>query len=192
MRAVIVLPRVIEADLLEASRLNLADYTVIASLSEQPGWSMRMSDLAAQAALSASGLTRAVERLARQGVVERSRSADDKRGQVARLTETGYERLVGAYPDHVESVRRRVLDHFGSVDSAALTDALNAIGTAATESHVGVTRLTDSRHQGLSLGGGPVAESTENKPRRQWLAFTPEFKTEIVERGPGNQLPAWM
>ena len=125
-----VLPRVIEADLLRSARLNLADYTVMANLSEQPAQSMRMSDLAAKAALSASGLTRVVERLGRQGIVERVRSAEDRRGQVARLTDLGRERLAQAYPDHVESVRRQVLDHLGAVDLAALADALNAIGAA--------------------------------------------------------------
>ncbi len=74
VRAVVVLPRVIEADLVSSSGLNLADYTVIANLSEQPTRSMRMSELAAQAALSPSGLTLVVERLARQGILERTRS----------------------------------------------------------------------------------------------------------------------
>lgn len=128
-----VLPRVIEADLIESTRLNLADYTVIANLSERPHQSMRMSELAAQAALSPSGLTRVVERLARQGIVERNPSEEDGRGQVAMLTDVGRRRLAEAYPSHVESVRRRVLDHFGSVDLEALAEALNAIGAPEPE-----------------------------------------------------------
>jgi DNA-binding MarR family transcriptional regulator len=130
VRAVVVLPRVIEADLLESARLNLADYMVMVLLSEEPTQAMRMSELASQASLSASGLTRVVERLSRPGILERRRSEQDGRGQVARLTDAGRKRLEDAYPDHVESVRRRVLDHFGSVDLVALTDALNAIGEA--------------------------------------------------------------
>jgi DNA-binding MarR family transcriptional regulator len=128
LRAVLVLPRVVEGDLLVSSRLNMADYTVLANLSEESTQSMRMSDLAARAALSASGITRVVERLAHQGLVERCRSEQDGRGQVARLTDAGRTRLAEAYPDHVESVRRRVMDHLGAVDLAALTEALNAIG----------------------------------------------------------------
>jgi len=128
VRAVLVLPKVVEADLIQSARLNMADYTVIANLSEQPTQSMRMSDLATQVAMSPSGLTRVVERLARQGILERVRSDEDGRGQVARLTDVGRQRLTDAYPDHVESVRRRVLDHFDAVDLEALTAALNAIG----------------------------------------------------------------
>jgi len=128
VRAFLVIPRIIEADLVQSSRLNLADYTVLALLSETPSNSMRMSDLASQASLSASGLTRVVERLSRQGFLERTRSEEDGRGLLAGLTGAGHQRLAGAYPAHVESVRRRVLDHFGSVDLDALAAALNAVG----------------------------------------------------------------
>jgi DNA-binding MarR family transcriptional regulator len=128
VRAFIVIPRIIEADLVASSNLNLADYTVMANLSEQPNRSMRMSELAAQAAMSPSGLTRVVERLSRQGIVERVRADEDGRGQIARLTDNGMQRLTEAYPHHVESVRRRVLDHFDGVELAALADALNAVG----------------------------------------------------------------
>lgn len=128
VRAMNVLPRLIEADLMRSSRLNLADYTVMAKLSEAPNRSMRMNDLANEAALSASGLTRVVERMVRLGAVERARCPVDGRGQVAMLTETGFACLGAAYPYHVESVRRRVLDHFNTVNLDALEDALNAIG----------------------------------------------------------------
>jgi DNA-binding MarR family transcriptional regulator len=127
VRALFVLPRVLDADLLASSGLNSTDYGVLALLSEEPTRSMRMSELASWSALSASGLTRVVERLARQGFVERHRSEQDGRGQVARLTDVGLSRLEQAYPHHVESVRRRILDHFDAVDLVALTDALNAI-----------------------------------------------------------------
>jgi DNA-binding MarR family transcriptional regulator len=127
VRALFVLPRVLDADLLAAAGIKSTDYGVLALLSEEPTRSMRMSELAKWSALSASGLTRVVERLARQGFVERHRSEQDGRGQVARLTDLGLSRLEQAYPHHVESVRRRVLDHFGAVDLVALADALNAI-----------------------------------------------------------------
>ena len=75
-RALTVAPRVLDADLLEASRLNTADYHVLVLLSEseQLGHALRMSELAARAALIPSGLTRVIERLTRRGLVERTRS----------------------------------------------------------------------------------------------------------------------
>jgi DNA-binding MarR family transcriptional regulator len=128
VRVVMLLPRVIEADLLVTARLDLAEYTVMSILSEQPARTMRNSDLAAQAALSARDLARVIDRLERQGVVEQVEADGDGRGQSARLTDFGLRRLEEAYPSHVESVRRRVIDHLGSLDLGALTAALNAIG----------------------------------------------------------------
>jgi DNA-binding MarR family transcriptional regulator len=99
--ALTVASRVLDADLLEASRLHTADYHVLVLLSEQPEHALRMSELAAQATLTRSGLTRVVERLTRRGLVERTRSQSDGRGQVARLTKDGMRALVKAYPRHL-------------------------------------------------------------------------------------------
>ena len=126
-RVLLVVPRALEADLVRSSRLNFAEYHVLAYLSEQPGRSLRMSDLSGLSALSPSGMTRVVERLARQGLIDRRRSADDGRGQVAVLNDAGLERLQQAWPDHLESVRRRVMDQLADVDPKALTAAFDGM-----------------------------------------------------------------
>ena len=77
VRALSVAPRVLDADLLAASRLNMADYRVLVLLAEAPDHAMRMSELAAQAFLTPSGLTQVVERLTRRDLVQRSRSTID-------------------------------------------------------------------------------------------------------------------
>jgi DNA-binding MarR family transcriptional regulator len=126
-RVMLVAPRALEADLVRSSRLNFAEYHVLAYLSEQPGRSLRMSNLSDLSALSPSGMTRVVERLARQGLIDRRRSADDGRGQVAVLTDAGLARLEEAWPDHLLSVRRRVMDQLAGVDATALTAAFDHI-----------------------------------------------------------------
>jgi DNA-binding MarR family transcriptional regulator len=131
VRALTVAPRVLDADLLEASRLNTADYHVLVLLSEQPEHALRMSELAAQATLTRSGLTRVVERLTRRGLVERTRSQSDGRGQVARLTKDGMRTLVKAYPPHLHSVRTRIMRHLRRLDLAAFTDAMDRIAEEA-------------------------------------------------------------
>src|SRR5580765_7900268 len=73
-RAVLVIPRVLDSALLQAQGLGLTEYSVLMNLSEQPGRSMRMSELANAVLISVSGLTRVVERLTRQGLVERARA----------------------------------------------------------------------------------------------------------------------
>ncbi len=131
-RVMLVAPRALEADLIRSSRLNFAEYHVLAYLSEQPGRSLRMSNLSGLGALSPSGMTRVVERLARQGLIDRRRCADDGRGQVAVLTDAGLKRLEEAWPEHVVSVRRRVMDHLAGVDPQALTAASECIVEAST------------------------------------------------------------
>ncbi|WP_239153121.1 MarR family winged helix-turn-helix transcriptional regulator [Virgisporangium aliadipatigenens] len=126
-RVVLVLPRLMDADLLQRRNLTLSEYTVLMTLSEAPGRSMRMAELAARVPITLSGLTRLVERLARQDMVTRARSGADGRGQEAVLTDAGFERLREAWPAHLQSVRRIVLENLDGVDLPALTRALEAI-----------------------------------------------------------------
>ena len=86
-----------------------------------------MNELAAEAILTPSGLTRVVERLTRRGLVERVRSEADGRGQGAQLTEDGFAALLAAYPPHLRSVRTRVMRHLRGLDLVAFTDAMECI-----------------------------------------------------------------
>ena len=52
-RAVLVVPKTLDADLLAGCGLSLAEYIVLVNLSEAPGGPMRMNELAAQSTLSA-------------------------------------------------------------------------------------------------------------------------------------------
>jgi DNA-binding MarR family transcriptional regulator len=86
-----------------------------------------MNELANMVALTVSGLTRVVDRLARDGLVERARAEHDRRGQLATLTPAGFDRLAKAYPHHLESVRRRVVDHLKGLDLSAFATAVGSI-----------------------------------------------------------------
>src|SRR5260370_4097457 len=79
-RAVLGIPRVLDGELLQAQGLGLTEYSVLMNLSEQPGRSMRMSELANAALISVSGLTRVVARLTRPGTIERAKASDRDRG----------------------------------------------------------------------------------------------------------------
>ncbi|HET9892404.1 MAG TPA: MarR family transcriptional regulator, partial [Mycobacterium sp.] len=105
-RAVLVIPRVLDGELLRSQGLSLTEYSVLINLSEVPGRSMRMSELANDVSISVSGLTRVVERLSRQGLVERVKADTDGRGQLAVLTPAGFARLEQAYPTHLAGVRK--------------------------------------------------------------------------------------
>ncbi|MCU1673625.1 MAG: transcriptional regulator, MarR family [Frankiales bacterium] len=123
-RALIAVPRALDADLLREKQLAQSEYFVLMHLSEAPGCRLRMSELAGAAAISLSGMTRIVSNLDRDGLVTRERSADDGRGWYAVLTERGHRRLQDAWPAHLASVRRRIFDHLDGVDLRAITLAL--------------------------------------------------------------------
>jgi DNA-binding MarR family transcriptional regulator len=62
-----------------------------------------------------------VERLVREGLVERATTAEDGRGAYAILTEVGRARLAEAQATHIASVRTRFLDHFNAEELALLS-----------------------------------------------------------------------
>jgi DNA-binding MarR family transcriptional regulator len=142
-RAVLVIPRVLDADMLESQGLNITEYNVLMNLSEAPDHSLRMSELANFVSITVSGLTRVVERLSHRGLVDRVRAETDGRGQVAVLTTEGLERLRQAWPSHLAAVRRLVIDHLGDLDLMSLAEALSNI--AAAEVGPPVRRTTPSR-----------------------------------------------
>lgn len=111
MRVMTTLPRALDHDLVQSSGLALHEYAVLLNLSEAENREMRMTELAAAVALSPSRMTRLVDDLRTRGLVAKSRDAHDGRGSVAKLTDKGFARLEAAYPDHLASVRNRVLDH---------------------------------------------------------------------------------
>jgi DNA-binding MarR family transcriptional regulator len=123
-RALLTVPRVLDADLLREQRMSGNEYGTLMHLSEAPGRRLRMSELAATSALSLSGMTRIMNRLEALGLVQRVRCASDGRGLEAVLTDAGLERLRQAWPTHLNSVRRHLLDHLEAVDLPAITTAL--------------------------------------------------------------------
>lgn len=119
-----VLPRVLDAELLTAHGLTLHEYVVLMSLSDEPRGRLRMSDLATRVALSQSGMSRVVDRLVREGLVDRERCPSDGRSFLAVITDVGLERLRAAYPTHLRGVRENVLDHLAGMDLRAFADAV--------------------------------------------------------------------
>ena len=86
-------------------------FEVLVRLVRTPGHRLRMSDLAAQTTLSASGLTRAVDRMEAAGLVARQACPEDRRSTYATLTDVGEARILAAVPIHLA----QLLDIFGSV-----------------------------------------------------------------------------
>jgi DNA-binding MarR family transcriptional regulator len=98
------LTRRLEHDLLEEHDLPLASYDVLVQLAEAPQRRLRMTDLADRVLLSRSGLTRLVDRLAAEGLVERQSCPSDARGMFTVLTDAGLSRLRQAAPTHLRGI----------------------------------------------------------------------------------------
>lgn len=127
----------IDRELQRDSGLNHAYYQILVRLSEAPGHTLRMSDLAAMTLTSRSRLSHAVARLEEAGYVTRRSCASDKRGSFAVMTDAGFAVLQAAARGHVESVRRHLFDvltpsqiqQLGEI-SVVLRDSLRAETTA--------------------------------------------------------------
>jgi DNA-binding MarR family transcriptional regulator len=91
----------LERRLADECDLPLQWFEVMLRLARSPGHRLRMCDLAAQVALSPSGLTRAVDRLERQGLVTRESCPEDRRVAYASLTAAGIARIEAAVPVHL-------------------------------------------------------------------------------------------
>src|SRR5260221_1315891 len=124
MRIVKVLPRHLDSDLVRGAGLTASEYTVIMHLSEAPNRELRMADLANSTDLSASRMTRLVDDLQSRGLVTKTASSSDARGNVARLTPRGMVKLRAAWVVHLASVRRRFFD---SIDAAAVQGVARAL-----------------------------------------------------------------
>lgn len=126
-----VVPRAMDADLMREQRLTLNEYAALLHLSEAPGRKLRMSELAAACDVSLSGMTRIVGRLEAEDLVERVQCTEDARGSNAVLTKVGLTRLERAYPTHLASIRRHIIDHLTEIDLARLAEAMRRFATPA-------------------------------------------------------------
>ena len=100
----------LDAELQAVHGLPLSSFDVLVQLSLAQGGRMQMCDLADAVHLSRSGLTRMVDRLEREGLLQRRRGERDPRQVFAAITERGLKRLAVTTPTHLGGVRERFLD----------------------------------------------------------------------------------
>jgi DNA-binding MarR family transcriptional regulator len=121
----------IESQLQHDSGMPHTYYEILVRLNESPDGRLRMSELAMATNGSRSRLSHAVARLEANGWVRREGVADDKRGQVAIITEDGIAVLAQAAPGHVGAVREVVFDALTEQQVEALYDVCAALAEQA-------------------------------------------------------------
>jgi DNA-binding MarR family transcriptional regulator len=124
-----LLPAALDAQLQRDATLTHFAYFTLAMLSEAPGRALRMSELAARSSSSPSRLSHTVARLESRGWVRRQRATEDGRGQVAELTDDGFDALVATAPGHVDAVREYVLDALDPAQISQLSEICTALLT---------------------------------------------------------------
>jgi DNA-binding MarR family transcriptional regulator len=124
--------RRLDEELQAAHGISLAEYDALLQLVNAPDRRLRMSTLADRVLLSRSGITRLVDRLVAEGMVERSACPTDARGSMATITTLGVSRLRAASRTHLDGVRRYFLDVVPADEQAVVQRSLERVSDGLT------------------------------------------------------------
>jgi DNA-binding MarR family transcriptional regulator len=108
--AMVKLRWALECQLQHDAGLSFIEYHALARLSENPGNTMRMSELAEVTDASLSRLSHLIKRLELRQLVRREPDPTDGRFTNAVLTQAGLRLLIDSAPAHVAKVRELVID----------------------------------------------------------------------------------
>jgi DNA-binding MarR family transcriptional regulator len=110
VRLMTKLPTALDAQLQRDAGVSFFEYSVLAMLSEQPDWTLRMSHLATLTTASLSRLSHVAKRLEAHGLMRRALDPEDGRCTNAILTDAGMDLITRTAPAHVAEVRALVID----------------------------------------------------------------------------------
>lgn len=127
LRAHCVLSRTLDAELQAAHGMTLSDYDVLIQLREADDHSLRMSELSRRTLLTRSGMTRLVQGLERDGLVERRSCPVDARVSYAVLTESGQAQVAAARETHHAGIGRMFANHLSEAEAQQLSELLGRI-----------------------------------------------------------------
>src|SRR5262245_27363393 len=119
--------RLLDEELRAEHDLSLAEYDALLQLAEAPGRRLRMHRLADQVLLSRSGVTRLIDRLVRDGSVERDPCVTDARGAEAVLTPAGPARLRTGSATHLRGISDHFVDAIASDDLESVDRAMRDV-----------------------------------------------------------------
>jgi DNA-binding MarR family transcriptional regulator len=111
--------------------LALGEHFLLVQIARGPEAGIRPTDLAARSLLTKSGVTRAIDRLESDGLVERRACPSDGRGQHIVLTPRGRRLVVRAAPGHMRAIAKHFAEPLEGDELAVLTAALDRIASTA-------------------------------------------------------------
>jgi DNA-binding MarR family transcriptional regulator len=119
--------RVINAQLVADHGLTINDFECMLLLSRAEDRRLRRVDLAEQLILTASGVTRLLDGLEKEGWVDRAACAADRRVTYAVLTDEGYAKLRDASKTHVADLRSYFEARYSSEELEQLAGLLGRL-----------------------------------------------------------------
>ena len=111
--------------------LTIGEYDALLTIAQAPERRIRMRQLADEVILSKSGVTRLIDRLVDDGLVERIACLADARGAEAVLTERGLARLRAASTTHLRGVDEHFLGILDSEDLEVIERTMASIARQA-------------------------------------------------------------
>ncbi|MGN6404774.1 MarR family winged helix-turn-helix transcriptional regulator [Sinomonas sp.] len=120
----------VDRQLLRDAGLSGPEYSVLATLSDDPSGVVRAGTAARNLGWGRSRLSHLLRRMEAKGLISRACSPDDGRGQDIALTPAGRSAIVDAAPGHVEFVRSVVFEPLTSEQQDALREACQRISAA--------------------------------------------------------------
>lgn len=118
--------RFLETEFREGAGVEMSYYDVMLHVSEGDG-GRRMTDLAEAVVMSKSGLTALVDRMEKEGLVERRPDPDDRRVTRIALTDRGEERFAEVSRHHRGVVRRVFTSRVSEEEARVVIDVLGRV-----------------------------------------------------------------
>lgn len=117
----------IEADLKAAGLPPLEWYDVLLELERAADGRLRPSEIAERMLLARYNITRLADRLEAKGLVVRDACAEDGRGAVVAITESGREMRQRMWPVYQAAIGRHFAERLSEKDATMLTDVLGRL-----------------------------------------------------------------
>jgi DNA-binding MarR family transcriptional regulator len=127
LRASASLRRALNAGLDHEHGLAISEFEALLQLSHARDGAMRRVDLAEALGLSASGVTRLLDGLQRDGLVENRTCERDGRVVYAALTEAGLTKLAEASCSHVGAIRALFEERYAPEELRTLAELLERL-----------------------------------------------------------------
>jgi DNA-binding MarR family transcriptional regulator len=111
--------------------LPIGEHFLLVQVARGPETGVRPMDLAERSLLTKSGITRALDRLERDGLLERRECPSDKRGWLVVLTAKGRHLVRRSAPGHIRAIAKHFADPLTSDEITVVTAAMERIADSA-------------------------------------------------------------